>query len=126
MKKRVLLVDDETRFTRLLKLNLEQTGRYEVREENEGLQAVRTAQEFKPDIILLDIIMPDANGSEIAVQIKNNEKLKNVPIVFITAILSREEVAPSDNCLIGGNRFIAKPVTMEEVLSCLEQVEGNK
>src|SRR5205809_734888 len=58
--KRLLLVDDEEPFTRLVKLNLEQTGRYTVRIENDGAKALATAREFAPDLILLDVIMPDA------------------------------------------------------------------
>src|SRR2546423_5120830 len=57
-KRRILVVDDETSITRLLKLNLEQTGSYEVREENLGARVLEAAREFKPDLVLLDVMMP--------------------------------------------------------------------
>ena len=61
-KKRILLVDDEPSITRLLKLNLEQTGDYEVATENVSKAALATAEEFRPDLILLDVMMPDLDG----------------------------------------------------------------
>ena len=120
-KKRVLIVDDEVHFTRLLKLNLERNGRYEVEEENRGAQALAAARKFKPDLVLLDIVMPDSSGNEIAAQLREDPELKGIPIIFITAILSREEVTGMGGGLIGGHRFLAKPVKIEEVLACLEQ-----
>ena len=56
--RRILIVDDEAGFTRLLKLTLEGTKRYIVKEENDGSQALSTARQFRPDLILLDIVMP--------------------------------------------------------------------
>jgi CheY-like chemotaxis protein len=68
-KKRILLIDDDPSFTRLLKLNLEETGAYEVRTENRGTAALTAAREFKPDLILLDVVMPDMGGGDVAFQI---------------------------------------------------------
>ncbi|MFB3108272.1 MAG: response regulator, partial [Candidatus Binatia bacterium] len=56
MKKRILLIDDEPSFTRVLKLYLEKSGAYEVTEENRGEMALETARRFKPDLILLDVM----------------------------------------------------------------------
>ena len=119
-KKRVLLVDDEVGLTRLLKLNLEQTGNYEVRMENLGAQGITAAQEFQPDLILCDVIMPDLEGTEVAAQIKANPVLTNVPFIFLTAVISREEVEAQGG-MIGGHEFIAKPVTVEQVVECIEK-----
>ena len=65
-KKRILIVDDEERFTRILRLNLGCTGRYTVRTENSALNACTTACEFRPDLILLDVMMPGLDGGEVA------------------------------------------------------------
>ncbi len=103
-----------------MKLNLDQTGRYEVKTENKGSLALTAAKEFKPDLILLDILMLDMGGSEVAAQIKNNEDTKNIPIVFLTAVARKEEVEEASG-IIGGHPFIAKPVTAEELIDFIEK-----
>src|SRR5215207_7010241 len=90
-KKRIFVVDDESGFTRLLKLTLEKSGRYVVREENDGTKAWLAAREFKPDIIFLDIVMPKVDGGEVARQIRTDPALEHVPIIFLTAIVSEKE-----------------------------------
>jgi two-component system sensor histidine kinase/response regulator len=119
-KIRVLLIDDEIGLTRLLKLNLEQTDRYEVRIENQGLQGLAAAREFRPDVILCDVLMPDMEGTEVAAQIKADPSLAKTPVVFLTAVVSREEVAAKGG-MIGGHPFIAKPVTVEDIMACIAQ-----
>ena len=89
LKKRVLLVDDEASFTHVLRLNLEKSGGYEVREENSGARALDAAREFHPDIILLDVIMPDMDGGSVASQIQAEEGLRGTIIVFLTAVRSK-------------------------------------
>ena len=116
-KKRIFIVDDESGFTRLLKLTLENTGRYEVLEENDGTKAWLKAREFKPDIIFLDIIMPKVDGGDVAQQIRADPLLAGVPIVFLTAIVSRTE-AKHD---IGGFPFLAKPVSLEALTRCIDE-----
>ena len=83
-KKRILLVDDEKSLTTLLKLNLEETGNYDVRVENWPEDALAAAREFKPDLVLLDIIMPRMPGGNVAALIDNDPQLKGTPIVFLT------------------------------------------
>jgi len=115
-KKRILLVDDEPSFTRVLKLCLEKTGSYEVREENRGTMAMATARQFKPDLILLDVVMPDIDGGEIASGIMADENLKDTPIVFLTAAVAKDEEG-----VISGHPFLAKPVDTEEVIKRIEK-----
>src|SRR5512137_1398985 len=91
-KKRILVVDDETSITRLLKLNLEQTGDYLVRTENSSKAALHTAEEFGPDLIFLDVMMPDVDGGDLASRFQADPRFKAVPIVFLTATVTREEV----------------------------------
>ncbi len=118
-KKRILIVDDESGFTRLLKLTLERSGDYLVREENDGTKAVMAAREFKPDLILLDIVMPKIDGGDVASQIKADHGLKGTNIVFLTAIVSKKEATGGG--LIGGFPFLAKPVSLEALTACIEK-----
>lgn len=119
-KIRVLLIDDEVTFTELLKVNLEEAGPYEVAIENRGTQALATARAVKPDIIFLDVIMPDLDGSRIAAQLVTDPALKHTPIVYVTAILSKRDAQTSPRAL-GGVGCIAKPVGTKEIVACIEQ-----
>ena len=118
-KKRVLIVDDEVGFTRLVRLSLEGTGRYEVREENDGRQALASALEFRPDLIFLDVVMPEVDGGDVAAQLRQSGPLTGVPIVFLTAIVSQREAAAGQE--IGGYPFLAKPVALDALARCIEE-----
>ena len=121
--KKILVVDDEAGFTRLLKLNLDGTGKFQVQTENRGSQALNAARAFRPDLILLDIVMPDMDGSEVAKQLKNDPVTGNIPILFLTALVKDKEVASASGA-IGGRLFLAKPVTTDELVQNIERALG--
>src|SRR5947209_498873 len=79
---RVLVIDDNRDTTRLIKVLLESRGDYFVLPENDPAKAHQTAQEFRPDVILLDIVMPETDGGEVAAQIEKDPKLQGTPIIF--------------------------------------------
>jgi CheY-like chemotaxis protein len=120
-KRRVLLVDDEVAFTRLVKLNLELGGVYEVQVEQHGAQGFAAAQAFQPEVILLDVIMPDMDGPTVAKQLAADERLKSVPIVFLTATVMKRGVSVPPPDLVG-HPVIPKPVSMSELRACLERL----
>ena len=119
MNKRILAVDDETDITRIVKLILEQTGLYEVRTENQGRMAVAAAREFRPDLILLDVMMPGMLGSEIVAQLQDDPELRAIKFVFLTAVVTKEE-ALRTNGHIGGHTFVAKPISAEDLCKVVE------
>ena len=123
VKKRILVVDDEPSITRLLKLNLEQTGDYLVRTENAAAAAVAAAEEFQPDLILLDVMMPGMDGGELASHLQANRHLVSSRIVFLTAAATKGEVTAHSG-RIGGLPFLAKPVDLAEVVACLQKHLG--
>lgn len=118
--KKILIVDDEASITRLLKLNLEKTGRFTVRTENLGAQCVPAAREFLPDLIILDVMMPDMDGGAVAAELKDDPILKDIPLVFLTAGVKKEEVAARGG-VIGGFPYIAKPLNVKGVVSVIEK-----
>ncbi len=122
-KKRILVIDDDILATRMLKVGLEKAGLFEVREVNRGVEALTAAQEFQPDAILLDVCIPDVEGSEIAFQIRNQPGLHNTPIVFLTSIVSERELTERGG-FIGGQRYIAKPMRLERIIAYLENDLG--
>ena len=87
--KRILVIDDEPSMTRMIRLNLEMTKRYQVREENNAMHALAAAREFKPDLILLDVIMPGMDGGELARRIKTDPTLSLVPVIFLTGTVTK-------------------------------------
>ena len=117
--RRILIVDDEAGFTRLLKITLEGTKRYIVKEENDGSQALVTARQFRPELILLDIVMPKMDGGDVARQIASDPILKDVKIIFLTAIVSQREAAGVGG--IGGFPFMAKPVSLAALTATIEE-----
>ena len=119
-KKRILIVDDEDSFTRLLKLNLEASGLFTVRAENWAPKAAATAREFKPDLILLDVMMPGMDGGEVAAKIQADPRLSGVPIVFLTAAVKKEEIG-SRGGLIGGFPYLAKPLDAEDLIQWIKE-----
>jgi DNA-binding response OmpR family regulator len=119
-KKRILLIDDEVGFTRLLKLNLEQLRDYEVRVENGPEQAVRAAREFHPDVVLLDVIMPRMIGNDVAERLRADAGLMKTPIIFLSAVCTRN-ANDEWNRAFAGFPYIAKPATVEEVIDRIER-----
>src|SRR5437016_14677292 len=90
-KSRVLIVDDNSRFARSARLLLEATGNYIACAVNDPRRALETARSFKPDLVVVDLIMPQADGLEVAAQLEGDWALYAVPIVFMTALITPEE-----------------------------------
>ena len=123
-KKKILLIDDEEDFCFFVKLNLEQTGKYEVFTATNGSSGLIMASREHPDLVLLDIIMPEMSGGQVAELLADNPKTKDIPVLFITAIASRSEVQSQEG-VIGGRRFIAKPVTPAELMHKIDPILDN-
>jgi two-component system, OmpR family, alkaline phosphatase synthesis response regulator PhoP len=119
-KKRILIIDDEENFCKLVKKNIEQTGEFEVHIATNGDDGIRLAREIKPDLILLDVIMPGMDGTDVASLIRNDKSIGDTPIVFLTAIV-REEEASSQASFTRGYSLLAKTVTVGELIACIKK-----
>jgi CheY-like chemotaxis protein len=124
-KKRILIVDDEAAAARLLKANLEQTGCYEARVETWPEQAVPAAREFKPHLVLLDILMPEMLGGDVVAAFEADPVLKDMPIVFLTAAVRPEQIKAHEG-IICEHPCLAKPASVEDIVRCIESTLSNK
>lgn len=120
-KTRVLLIDDEVMFTRLVRLNLERTGLYEVREENDGSKGYAATRDFKPDVILLDVMMRECPGPEVARQIRADRSLDATRIIFVTAT-PLEPTQTGD--ILGQIPFITKPAPIMQIMRSIDRMCG--
>jgi CheY-like chemotaxis protein len=118
-KRRILIVDDDSNSTHLVKILLERSGPYLVLEENDATKADQTAHSFKPDVILLDIVMPKIDGGELATQIQADRKLHDTPIIFVTALVTQGEA--KSGLQIQGHPFVAKPISIPELIDAIEK-----
>jgi len=107
----------------MVKMNLERTGNYDVRTENQGSLAVAAAREFMPHLIFLDVMMPDMSGDEVSQQLRDDPALAGIKIVFMTAIVTKAETGEMGG-MIGGNEFLAKPVKTDELVATIERLLG--
>jgi len=119
-KKKVLLIDDEKDFTEIVKTALDERGVYEVKVANSGADGLYLAKEFKPDIIFLDIMMSDMDGGTVLSKLQSEVDTRDIPVVFVTAILTEYEVEKNQE-IIGGHTFIAKPASIEKLIKCIEE-----
>lgn len=119
-KKRILVVDDELDFTHMLKLTLELTGEFYVRGVNFASQMLGVAREFRPDLVLLDCMMPVMDGGELAAQLEADPVLNTTPFAFVTATVDVEQAMPS-SCYHGPQIFLPKPVQLARLVDVIRE-----
>jgi two-component system, OmpR family, response regulator len=117
--RRILMVDDDSNTTHLVKILLERCGPYFVLEENDATEAYQTARSFKPDLILLDVIMPGIDGGELAEQIQADRELHDTPIIFQTGLVTKAEA--KSGLHIQGHPVVAKPINIPELIEAIEE-----
>ncbi len=118
--KKILVVDDEENFTKLLKMNLESTGRYKVKDVNKAMDVFDIVTEFQPDLICLDIIMPDLNGIQACAVLREMSKTATIPIIIISA--KYEKVTIVSAIENGADDYIVKPVEMDNLIESIEHM----
>lgn len=114
---RVLIVDDDPQIVRMLEDYLSADERFEVRTASTGYDAGMVTHEFRPDVILLDYMLPDVNGSVVCDRIKSNPELQETRIIIISGVVRQEEI----NGLLeaGADEFIPKPFRVNELIERL-------
>lgn len=126
LKKKILIVDDEEKFCFLIKNNLESTGEFDVFMAYNGIDGFCLARVEKPDLILLDIMMPDIGGSDVAHRLKMDENTKDIPIIFLTAAITSKETGKNRIRKIGSYNYIAKPIDTDTLIKHINDAIAGK
>ena len=121
-KKKILLVDDEEDFSFFVKGNLENTGEFDVLVTTSGKEGIKLAREKKPDLIFLDINMPEMSGDEVAQILSSRPETKEIPVVFLTALVTKDEVGDESMASLGKYNYIAKPITTKELVTVIKKI----
>ena len=118
-KSRILIVDNNAQVADRVRLLLEATGNYIACAVNDPRRALEAARSFKPDLVVVDLIMPQADGLEVAAQLEADWALHAVPIVFMTALITPEEAR--DGRRINGHRVVPKPTHGFDLIKVVEE-----
>ena len=119
MGKKILAVDDEPTILKMLETRLKAEG-YEVFTAHSGEEGLQQCKSLKPDAVILDIMMPDMDGNEVAAHMQEDPNLKNIPIIFLTAVVKPQEIPKSRK--IGGHYFLSKAFKREELVGILKKM----
>lgn len=117
--KTILIVDDKPEFTKLYRLYLESVDGYKVFTENRASRAVEAARKCHPDLIVMDLLMPDMLGCDVAATLRETPALARIKVIFVTAMLQQDEVEKANEPM-GGARIIAKPINGKDLISAIE------
>lgn len=118
-KQTILVVDDEQDLLDLIEYNLKKEG-FDVLKAEDGKEGIKMARKHSPDLILLDIMMPKMDGLEAVEVIRNDEELKRIPIIFLTA--RGDEKTEVEGLNKGGDDYITKPISTTKLISRIKAV----
>ena len=113
-KRKVLLVDDDAELVELMTKVLEEDGRFEVRIASNGFDAGMMVKEYRPDMIVLDVMLPDINGKEVCHRVRADSSLEDVRILCISGMIEEDKV--QELRLSGADDFLHKPFDIEELI----------
>jgi len=113
-KRKVLLVDDDTELVELMTKVLEEDGRFEVRVAGNGFDAGMMVKEYQPDLIVLDVMLPDINGKEVCQRVRADSALEDVRILCISGMIEDDKI--QELKLSGADDFLHKPFDIEELI----------
>jgi DNA-binding response OmpR family regulator len=119
---KVLVIDDEVDFCYFVQKNLMRNGMFDVIIATNGKDGIELAKNEKPDIILLDLFMPDMPGEDVAAALEKNVVTVNIPILFVTALATNDDVVDSKESKIGNNYILPKPVRTKKLIETIMNI----
>ena len=117
--RKILIIDDEIEICKAVELFLKETEAYEPLFATTGNEGVQLAKQFKPDLILLDMLLPDISGTDVAMELKENPETLSIPVVFMTGLATEEDLLITDHPY---NHILPKPFSAEDVIIKIEEV----
>ena len=123
-KRKIMIIDDEEDFVRMIKLNLEETGRFEVRPLSNAKEVISQLHSFNPDLILLDLLMPGVGGIDVCEMLNNDELGQGVPIIILSALDKNSDKAIAYEK--GVVDYLVKPIGKDELISRIERALKSK
>lgn len=127
-KRKVLLVDDEVEIIEMLSKALDDDGRFEYRVAANGFDAGMMVKEYRPDLIILDVMLPDINGKEVCLRVRQDTSLEEVRIICISGLVEDEKIAELK--LAGADEFVHKPfdvdILIDKMCSQLEMEPASR
>ncbi|RJR33953.1 MAG: response regulator [Desulfobacteraceae bacterium] len=121
LARKVLIIDDEENHCRLLKKALERKGGFEVISATTGKEGIELARSKKPEIIVMDLVMPGMDGTEVAETLEGDSETSTIPIIFVTGMLTRDE-ANEQNAASSRGYFMAKPILIDELVHKMKSI----
>lgn len=121
-KRRVLVVDDDPAIVEMLVELLERDGRFEVETAETGFDAGMRAERFRPDVIVLDYMLPDINGNAVIERIRSDPTLRDVRIIIVSGVVNRDDVQSLVDC--GADDFLQKPFSIEHLVKRITELVG--
>lgn len=122
---KILLVDDEADFTELLGANLEESG-FEVMQVNNPTKALATARSFRPDICIVDLVMPRMDGGDVVAALKSDALLAKTPVLMLTALVEENPEDPGELQMKGGLPFVSKTSDLEVIVNAVKTQLGHR
>ncbi len=113
-KRKVLIVDDDQELVELLTDVFDRDGRFDIRTANNGFDAGMLVKEFRPDLVVLDVMLPDINGKEVCQRVRKDENLQSVKIICISGMVEQDKIAELKAA--GANDFMHKPFNVDRLL----------
>ena len=123
MKKKVLIIDDSRFAVAFVRPRLEQMG-FEVIAAGEGGLGLRLAKEERPDLVILDLVLPGMSGEHVCKEIRRDESIQKTPIIMLTA--KSTDVDKVIGRVIGADEYIAKPFDLDELAAVVQRVIGEE
>jgi DNA-binding response OmpR family regulator len=116
-KRKALIVDDDEELVELIRDALDADGRFEIRVVNNGFDAGMMVKEYHPDVIVLDVMLPDINGKEVCQRVRSDSALDDVKIVCISGMVEQDKV--DDLLASGANTFMQKPFEVDRLIDII-------